>query len=146
MFQSGLVRGAKGDLPLVIVEVLGQPYIAAGEDLVEHSSAGLETDLLSSQQFPGGSAPETCSTLKGHQTKICVDPAPRPRCCRACQVLMLRIHVWTGSWIVWLGVIEPVEFSDWAVPIVLVLTLDQRTEICLPACMEGEDFHKVNWM
>ena len=72
-------------------------------------------------------------TLKGYEAKIHVDPDARPRYCKARNVLYAlkekveqELDRLTKE-----GIIEPVQFSDWAAPIVPVLKSDGKSlRIC----------------
>ena len=72
-------------------------------------------------------------TLKGFKAKIYVDPSVRPRFCKARSVpySMLNLVEKELERLVKLGIIEPVQFADWAAPIVPVLKADKRSvRIC----------------
>ena len=70
---------------------------------------------------------EGLGTLKGYEAKIHINPDVVPRFCKARTVpYALRAKVEEElERLVELGVIEPVQFADWAAPIVLVMTIHQ---------------------
>ena len=72
-------------------------------------------------------------TLKGYQAKIYVDPAVKPRFCKARSVpySMRSLVEDELDRLVQQGIIEPVQFADWAAPIVPVLKSDKKSvRIC----------------
>ena len=68
-------------------------------------------------------------TLKGYEANISVDPDAQPRFCKARSVP----YAMTGKVEEELerlekeGIIEPVQFADWAAPIVAVLKADGKS-------------------
>ncbi len=72
---------------------------------------------------------EELGTLRGHQVRIDVDPAVSPRFCKARPVpYALRSLVDKGlDRLMEQGIIEPVQFADWAAPIVPVLKADKSS-------------------
>ena len=72
-------------------------------------------------------------TLKGYEAKIFVDPDARPRFCKARSVpyAMTEKVEEELERLEKEGIIEPVQFADWAAPIVAVLKADGRSvRIC----------------
>ena len=70
--------------------------------------------------------------VKGTAAKLYVDPSIQPRFCQARSVpYALRDKVFQElDWLEKLGIIEPVQFSDWAAPIVPVVKQDGTVRIC----------------
>lgn len=72
-------------------------------------------------------------TLKGFQAKISIDPEAKPRFCKARTVpyaLREKVELELQR-LVDEGTLEPVEYSDWASPIVAVLKPDKKSvRIC----------------
>ena len=68
-------------------------------------------------------------TLKGHQAKIYVDPGAQPRFCKARTVpyAMRRLVEEELERLQKEGIIEPVQFADWAAPVVPVLKSDRKS-------------------
>ncbi len=68
-------------------------------------------------------------TLKGYKAKIYVDPSVRPRFCKARSVpyAMLSLVEKELDRLPESEIIEPVEFADWAAPIVPVLKPDKTS-------------------
>ena len=69
------------------------------------------------------------STLHGYKAKIHVDPAATPKFCKArpipyvlCGKVETELERLTRE-----GIIEPVQFADWAAPIVPVLKSDKES-------------------
>ena len=75
---------------------------------------------------------EGLGTLRGHEVKIVTDPEATPWFCKARSVLYaLRDKVDADlSHLVEEGILKPVQFADWAAPIVVVLKSD-KTSICI---------------
>ena len=76
---------------------------------------------------------EGLGTLKGFKAKICVDPSSTPRFCKARPVpYAMRAMVEEElDRLVQLKILEPVQFADWAAPIVPVLKSDKKSlRIC----------------
>ena len=76
---------------------------------------------------------EGLGTLKGFKAKICVDPSSTPRFCKARPVpYAMRAMVEEElDRLVQLKILEPVQFADWAAPIVPVLKSDKKSlQIC----------------
>ena len=76
---------------------------------------------------------EGLGTLKGYEAKIHINPDVVPRFCKARTVsYALRARVEDElERLVELGVIEPVQFADWAAPIVPVMKSDKSSiRIC----------------
>ena len=76
---------------------------------------------------------EGLGTLKGYEAKIYIDPGVRPRFCKARSVpySMRTLVDKELDRLVEEGVIEPVQFADWAAPIVPVLQSDKASvRIC----------------
>ena len=76
---------------------------------------------------------EGLGTLKGFKAKICVDPSSTPHFCKARPVpYAMRAMVEEElDRLVQLKILEPVQFADWAAPIVLVLKSDKKSlRIC----------------
>ena len=72
-------------------------------------------------------------TLKGFTAKISIEPNARPRFCKARSVpYALREKVEEElQRLVAMGILEPVEYAEWASPIVSVLKSDKKTvRIC----------------
>ena len=72
-------------------------------------------------------------TMKGYQAKIYVDPAVKPRFCKARSVpySMRSLVEDELDRLVQQGIIEPVQFADWAALIVPVLKSDKKSvRIC----------------
>ena len=61
-------------------------------------------------------------TLKGYEAKIIVEPGMQPRFCKAHPVP----YALRGQ-----GIITPVQFADWAAPIVPVVKQDAKSQIAL---------------
>lgn len=76
---------------------------------------------------------EKLGTLKGFEAHICVDSTATPRIGRARSVpyaMRKKVDEELGR-LVTEGVLVPVEFSEWAAPIVVVLKSDQkRVRLC----------------
>ena len=72
---------------------------------------------------------EGIRTLKGHKVKIVIDPQALPRFCKARPVpYVLRDKVDAElDHLVSEGTLEPVQFSDWAAPIVVILKSDKTS-------------------
>ena len=72
---------------------------------------------------------EGLGTLKGYEAKIHINPDVVPRFCKARTVpYALRARVEDElERLVELGVIEPVQFADWAAPIVPVMKSDNSS-------------------
>ena len=72
-------------------------------------------------------------TLKGFQAKIYVDPSAQPKFCKARSVpyaMQLLVEEELER-LVQLGILEPVQFAEWAAPIVPVLKSDKKSvRIC----------------
>ncbi|CAI5657334.1 unnamed protein product [Oreochromis niloticus] len=71
-------------------------------------------------------------TLRGTTVKLCVDPFARPRFFKPRTVpyaMKAKVEAELER-LQKIGVIEPIEFSDWAAPIVLVLKEDGGVRIC----------------
>ena len=70
-----------------------------------------------------GPVPGGLGTLRGHEVKIVTDPEATPRSCKARSVpYALRDKVDAElSRLVEEGTLEPVQFADWAAPIMGVL-------------------------
>ncbi|CAI5686860.1 unnamed protein product [Oreochromis niloticus] len=71
-------------------------------------------------------------TLQGTTVKLCVDPFARPRFFKPCTVpyaMKAKVEAELER-LQQIGVIEPIEFSDWAAPIVPVLKEDGGVRIC----------------
>ena len=77
--------------------------------------------------FQGG-----LGTLKGYRAKIHIDPDVQPRFCKARSVpYSMRVKVEEKlSQLVEEGILEPIQFADWAAPIVPVLKSDKSVRIC----------------
>ena len=72
-------------------------------------------------------------TLKGFQAKIYVDPSAQPKFCKARTVpyAMQTLVEEELNRLVQLGILEPVQFAEWAAPIVPVLKSDKKSvRIC----------------
>ena len=71
-------------------------------------------------------------TVKGTSTKLHVDPQTRPRFYKPCPIpyaMWQRVEK-EIDWLKQAGILQPVEFSDWAAPIVLALKNDGSVRIC----------------
>ena len=75
---------------------------------------------------------DNLSTLKGFEAKIYVDPNAQPKFCKARPVpyAVRSLVEQELERLVKLGILEPVQFSEWAAPIVPVLKSD-KTTICI---------------
>ena len=75
---------------------------------------------------------EELEMLKGYEAKIHIDPGATPRFCRARPVpYAMRAKVEQElERLVCEGILEPVQHSDWAAPIVPVLKGDKSVRIC----------------
>ena len=75
---------------------------------------------------------EGLGTLHGHEVKIVTDPEATPRFCKVRSVpYALRGKVDAElSRLVEEGTLQPVQFADWAAPIMVVLKSDE-TSICI---------------
>ena len=138
--QVNVQHGANGavDLPLMIVEMdgptlLGRNWLSSLKlDWSElhrlHDGALEEVLRKHSSVFQ-----EDLGTLKDTQVKIHVDPSVSPKFCSARPVpyAMCPMVDEALDKLVEQNVIEPVQFSDWAAPIVPVLKADKKTvRIC----------------
>jgi len=75
---------------------------------------------------------EGLGKLRGYEAKINVDPNVSPRFCRARPVpyaLKDKVELELER-LIEQGIIEPIQFADWAAPIVAVLKNDQTVRIC----------------
>ena len=71
--------------------------------------------------------------LKGFQAKIYVDPSAQPKFCKARTVpyAMQMLVKKKLDRLVQLGILEPIQFAEWAAPIVPVLKSDKKNvRIC----------------
>ena len=76
---------------------------------------------------------EELGTLQGFEAKIYVDPTAKPVLCKACSVpYAMKVKVEEElERLVKQGILEPVEFAEWAAPIVLVVKSDKSSvRIC----------------
>ena len=76
---------------------------------------------------------EELGKLKGHQARIYVDPGAQPRFCKARPVpYAMRSQVEAElQRLTEQGILQPVQFADWAPPIVPVLKADKQSiRIC----------------
>ena len=71
---------------------------------------------------------DTLGTLKGYKAKIHMDPSVPPKYCKARPVpySMRDLVEHELDKLVHEGVIEPVQYADWAAPIVPVLKSDKK--------------------
>ena len=124
----------KATLPLVVVKgegptLLGRNWLSQirldWSEIHYATSPGLQ-ELLSkySNVFQG------LGYFKGYEVKMNVDPNATPRFYKAHTVpYAMREKVEAEvDWLVAKGTLEPVEYSDWAAPIVAVVRGDQKCQ------------------
>ncbi|MDD9818931.1 MAG: RNase H-like domain-containing protein, partial [Gammaproteobacteria bacterium] len=133
--QSGV---QSANLPLVVVQGDGSSLL--GRDWLLHlrldwkeihhlqTTDPVERILLKHEEvFRKG-----LGTLRGYKAKIYVDKQATPRFCKARSVpYSLRVKVEEElDRLVQEGILEPVQFSEWAAPIVPVIKPDKSVRIC----------------
>ena len=82
------------------------------------------------QQEHGEVFQDELGTLKGFQAKIYVDPSAQPKFCKARTVpyAMQMLVEKELDHLVQLGILEPIQFAEWAAPIVPVATQERQKE------------------
>ena len=133
-----VVEGQKATLPLVVVE--GEGPSLFGRDWLQTIRLDWRAVFLVQRQRLAEILEENgevfqpgLGTLKGYQAKIVVDPDARPRFCRARTVpyglrhaVELEMERLEKE-----GIVAPVQFADWAAPIVPVIKSDGKSvRIC----------------
>ena len=133
-----VVEGQKATLPLVVVE--GEGPSLFGRDWLQTIRLDWRAIFVVQRQRLAEILEENgevfqpgLGTLKGYQAKIVVDPDARPRFCRARTVpyglrhaVELEMERLEKE-----GIIAPVQFADWAAPIVPVIKSDGKSvRIC----------------
>ena len=133
-----VVEGQKATLPLVVVE--GEGPSLFGRDWLQTIRLDWRAVFLVQRQRLAEILEENgevfqpgLGTLKGYQAKIVVDPDARPRFCRARTVpyglrhaVELEMERLEKE-----GIVTPVQFADWAAPIVPVIKSDGKSvRIC----------------
>ena len=90
---------------------------------------------------------EGLGTFRGHEAKIEVDPAATPRFCKARLIpYAMRSKVEDElTRLVAEGILEPVDYSDWAAPIVAVIKSDKTSvRVCGDFRMTVNPISKLN--
>ena len=75
---------------------------------------------------------EELGTLQGFEAKIYVDPTAKPVFCKAHSLpYAMKVKVEEElEWLVKQGILEPVEFAEWAAPIMPVVKSD-KSSVCI---------------
>ena len=130
-------KGQEADLPLIVLQTEGPSLL--GRNWLQnlrldwqqiHRLNNMLDEVLDrhSEVFR-----EELGTLKGFKAKIHVDPSVTPRFCKARPVpyAMRELVEKELDHLTQQGVLEPVQFADWAAPIVPVLKSDKKSlRIC----------------
>ena len=127
-------EGQMATLPLVVVEgngptLLGRNWLGSIRidwcKIHYSPSAGIQNLLEKYDEVFEGKL----GTFKGRPTKIVVDSDATPRFCKACTLpYAMRAKVEEEiEQLVSEGILEPVEYADWAAPVVAVLKSDQKS-------------------
>ena len=145
-------EGQTAQLPLVVVKgegptLLGRNWLSKirlNWSKIHHTSSPGLSELLSKYDeiFQEG-----LGTLKGYEAKIEVDPEATPRFCKARTLpysMRHRVEEELNR-LVTEGTLEPVDYSDWAAPIVAVVKSDQKSvRVCGDFRMTVNPVSKLN--
>ena len=124
-------------LPLLVIEGEGPSLL--GRNWLKHIKLDWKSihimkgdDLQLMLERHRGAFRDGLGKLQGYQAKIIIEPEATPKFCKARTVpysMKVKIEEELDR-LVSLGILQPVQFSDWAMPIVPVLKSHKSVRIC----------------